>query len=94
MTYCKNCDSELCTDQIEAGLYELGKCHDCSTPEELQEISDCKDFWESDRFKQLQNLQRISEGHGSHEHKYAHEQMVKLAKERNVFHLIKDMEIY
>ena len=91
MKYCKNCDSELCNDQIEAGLYELGRCHDCTTPEEFDNMQNCKDFWECDEVKTLQGLQKISE-YGSAPHKFAHEAMVRRAKKMNAD--IKNLEIY
>lgn len=89
--YCQNCDSELCNDQIEFGIHELGKCHDCSTPEELEEIRKCKDFWNCEDLKRLQDLQKISE-YNSAPHKWAHEAIVRLAKSMGA--KIKDLEIY
>ena len=91
--YCKHCDSELCTDQIEAGLYEVGRCHDCATPEEFDAIDNCKDFWESKEVADAQNIQRVNHW-GSEAHKSTHASIVEYAKKMNILDEIKDLEIY
>ena len=38
MSECKNCGSEYCEDQLYMEVDKTGRCHDCTSPEEFDEI--------------------------------------------------------